>query len=292
VYWHSHFATIGTPSGVTLAPEGAQHSWKSDIQMPNSITWEPCFAKELEWILADSLGRHFKGESFNREGALIRCTTKGIVQKEFLERLKQQPRFSSKSEPEIYSEIRKDVLEGGYCLIDYRHEEDAIAGDNLLHIFAMGALVPEAIKASDILKTKGILANVFVVTSPDLLLGNFAYDNNYRHLKEGLGINGNLYLSNGKIENESQWHAVQGARVPILSTHDGEPGLLDNIGSIVGTYHKTLAIRKTSKSGTTKDVFYYHHIDAEGLVNAANDVLEEMTTEKLVLPERILEKSF
>jgi pyruvate dehydrogenase E1 component len=28
VYWHSHFATLGTPSGVTLAPEGAQHSWK------------------------------------------------------------------------------------------------------------------------------------------------------------------------------------------------------------------------------------------------------------------------
>ncbi|MBI1859468.1 MAG: hypothetical protein HYR96_00945 [Deltaproteobacteria bacterium] len=66
VYWHSSFATLGTPSGVTLAPEGAQHSWKSDIQMPNCVTWEPAFAKELEWILADTLRRHFTFDNVGR----------------------------------------------------------------------------------------------------------------------------------------------------------------------------------------------------------------------------------
>ncbi|CAM6002072.1 unnamed protein product [Sphagnum balticum] len=83
LYWRSSFATIGTPSGVTLAPEGAQHSWKSDFQIPHGVAWEPCFAKELEWIMADTLKRHFTKNDFDRESSLIRCVTKGLVQKEF-----------------------------------------------------------------------------------------------------------------------------------------------------------------------------------------------------------------
>ena len=46
---------LGTPSGVTLSSEGAQHSWKSDIQIPNLITWEPFFGLEMDWILADAI---------------------------------------------------------------------------------------------------------------------------------------------------------------------------------------------------------------------------------------------
>jgi pyruvate dehydrogenase E1 component len=41
LYWKSSFILVGTPSGVTLSPEGAQHGWKSDLQIPNQITWEP-----------------------------------------------------------------------------------------------------------------------------------------------------------------------------------------------------------------------------------------------------------
>ena len=51
LYWGAEFVIMGTPSGVTLSPEGAQHSWKSDIQIPNLITWEPTFAVEMDWIL-------------------------------------------------------------------------------------------------------------------------------------------------------------------------------------------------------------------------------------------------
>ena len=39
LYWGAEFVIMGTPSGVTLSFEGAQHSWKSDIQIPNLITW-------------------------------------------------------------------------------------------------------------------------------------------------------------------------------------------------------------------------------------------------------------
>jgi len=289
LYWHSSFATIGTPSGITLAPEGAQHSWKSDFQIPNCVTWEPAFAKELEWILADGLRRHFTKDDKNRESLLIRCVTKGLVQKEFLERLKLQKRFSDQSESEIMELIRQDALKGAYALIDHRGFEDYSPGDNVIHIFAMGALVAEAIKASDQLHEKGIYANVFVVTSPDLLLSNFADTDNYDHLKNGLGISGDLFLASGsEVSTRAAFMALQGGRIPVLSVHDGEPGLLDNIGSIVGTKQKCLAVRKTSKSGTTADIFHLHHLDAEGIVAAAYEVLEESCKETFQISKDLI----
>lgn len=289
-YWHSHFATLGTPSGITLAPEGAQHSWKSDLQIPNGITWEPCFAKELEWILADTLRRHFTGEDANREAAIIRCVTKGVTQKELLDRLKLQPRFRNGSlenppeaDAEILEKIREEALCGGYCLIDYRDYPDYVPGDNAVHLFAMGALVVEAIRASDALKGQGIFANVFVVTSPDLLLGSYGYKDGYQHLRQTLGVNGDLHLVPGKgerLESPADWFYVQGGRVPVVSVHDGEAGLLDNIGSIVGVKQEALAVRKTSKSGTTWDIFELHGLDSASIAQAAERILRETAGEQ------------
>jgi len=289
LYWHSSFATIGTPSGITLAPEGAQHSWKSDFQIPNCVTWEPCFAKELEWILADGLRRHFTKEDKNRESLLIRCVTKGLTQKDFVERLKKQKRFEASDEAEIMESIRQDTLKGGYALVDYRGYEDYTPGDNVIHVFSMGALVAEALKASDQLYEKGVYANVFVVTSSDLLLSNFAYTDNYDHLRNGLGISGDIYLSKNKeITTESAFLALQGGRIPVLSVHDGEPGLLDNIGSIVGTQQKCLAVRKTSKSGTTADIFHLHHLDSDGIVESAWELLEAVSKESFHVDPSII----
>lgn len=292
VYWHSSFATLGTPSGVTLAPEGAQHSWKSDIQMPNCITWEPCYARELDWIMLDTLRRHFTGEDKDREAAIIRCVTKGIAQKEFLERLKKQQRFQGVEETEILETIRQDVLKGAYALVDYRGYEGYVPGDNVVHIFALGVLASEAIKASDALLEKGVFANVFVVTSQDLLLGNYAYNDGFQHLKEGLGITGDLYLNPAKgteLHNDADWFSLQSSRVPVVSVHDGEPGMLDNIGSIVGVKQKCLAIRKTSKSGTTPDIFHLHHIDAEGILKGVEEVMTEAAGETFQVSRQILE---
>jgi len=289
LYWHSSFVTLGTPSGVTLAPEGAQHSWKSDFQIPYCVTWEPCFAKELEWIFADMLRRHFCMDNEDREGVLIRCVTKGVPQKELLGRAKTQKRFEGKKDEEILETLRQEVLQGAYALIDYRDYEDYTPGDNVVHIFAMGALGIEAIKASDELRKKGIFGNVYIVTSPDLLLGNFAYHDNYRYLKEHLGIDGKLNLtSSGKVASRGDWFAVQGARVPVVSVHDGEPGLLDNIGSIVGVKHHTLAVRKTSKSGTTPDIFKLHHLDAGSVVEACEEILKETAEERFEISRSLL----
>ena len=50
--------------------------------------------------------------------------------------------------------------------------------------------------------------------------------------------------------------------------HDGEAGLLDNIGSVLGVRHETLAVRKFSKCGRPDQVYAYQHIDTDSIMGA------------------------
>lgn len=315
LYWKSSFILVGTPSGVTLSPEGAQHGWKSDFQIPNQITWEPFYCIELEWIIADSVRRHMYLDNDGRSGVLIRGVTRGVEQKTFLQLLKRQARFKkdwngqllhpagyavegavdeasleATDEERILAQAREDVLKGAYYLIDYRGYAGYEPGDNVVNIFAMGALGTEAIKASEELLKRGVYANVIMVTSPDLLLGNLAHANDYSFLKNELGINGALVLQpvpNGSA-HPAEVATLAGRRVPIVSVHDGEPGLLDNIGSVVGVKQEALAVRKHSRCGLPVDVYAYHHIDAASVVEACGKVLSETALEQVKLSPRVL----
>lgn len=284
LYWQSSFVLVGTPAGVTLSPEGAQHGWKSDIQIPNQVTWEPYYVQELDWIFVDAVKRILLEDDHERCGVIIRGVTRGADQKVMVKRLKSQTRFEGKSEDEILKQIRGDVLAGGYYIINYEGYEDYTPGDNVVQIFAMGALVTEAIEASDKLKAKGIYANVIVVTSPDLLLGNLAYQDDYQHLKVGLGIHAHLYLKDIQSDSSGMVQTLAGQRIPIVSVHDGEIGLLDNIGSIVGVKHIALGVRKHSKCGRPSDVYRYHGLDADAIVEAGGRALSETALENLIMP--------
>ncbi len=306
MYWKSSFFLGGTPSGVTLSPEGAQHGWKSDIQIPNQITWEPFFCQELDWIFCDALKRHFGYNNTERNGVVFRGVTRGVEQKDFLKYLKMQQRFKTDKtkllahkefevtgalqesvvptidEAQIMETIRLEVLNGAYKLINYEGYAEYTPGDNVVNIFAMGALGTEAITASNELLKKGIYANVFIVTSPDLLAGHIGYKNNYQYLKSGLGVNSDLYLfPNSNIKTVAEAQTFSGRRVPIVSVHDGEAGLLDNLGSIVGVKHEALATRKHSKCGTPRDIYKYHGLDADSVMQACGKVLAETALEQV-----------
>jgi pyruvate dehydrogenase E1 component len=309
LYWKSSFILVGTPSGVTLSPEGAQHGWKSDFQIPNQITWEPAFCQELDWILAESVRRHMTGDNEGRTGVLIRGVTRGIDQKLLLQNLKKQKRFKTNvdastevcvsayplegavdeagvesfSEAEIFQTLKDEVLRGAYYLVDYRGYKNYEPGDNVVHIFCMGSLVTEALTASENLLSRGIYANVIVVTSSDLLCGTLAHQNNYSLLKNELGISGDLNLLPAMNGHSTQGELItlSGRRVPIVSVHDGEPGLLDNLGSVIGVKQEALAVRKHSKCGRPSEIYNYHHIDSEAVIEACGKVLAETAMESV-----------
>lgn len=312
LYWKSSFICVGTPSGVTLSPEGAQHGWKSDIQIPNQITWEPYFCQELDWILCDTIKRHVLNDNAGRTGTMLRLVTRGAEQKDMLHYLKKQVRFKSGlegtlsraefpisgalneeevasfDEAQIFATIREEVLKGAYYLIDYRGYAGYEPGDNVVNIFALGAMVSEAIKASEALLARGIYANVIVVTSHDLLVGILGSETDYDYLKNGLGVNSNLYLRKSEDVSAGDLVTVAGRRVPAVSVADGEEGLLDNIGSIIGVRQEALAVRKHSKCGRPSEIYAYHNINGEAIVEACGKVLAETALEKVIVSENAL----
>lgn len=309
LYWGSSFILLGTPSGVTLAPEGAQHSWKSDIQMPNLITWEPSFAIELDWILCDALRRHVTGDNKGRTGVLVRAVTRALRQDLLIKNLRRQVRFKNElpegallaaqhgdgglleaevptqSDAEIMATVREHTLAGAYWLMDWRGYKGYEPGENVVHLVTMGALAEETCAAAEKLLERGIFANVMIASSPELLCGILGDQNGYHHLRNTLGVDGTLHLKpqgDGAVGAQDAID-LAGRRIPIVSIHDGEPGLLDNLGSIAGVRQVALATRKFSKSGTPEHVFGYHHLDADSIVEAAGKVMAETALERVRL---------
>ena len=322
LYWDSSFVLVGTPSGITLSPEGAQHSWKSDIQIPNLITWEPAFAIEMEWILCDAIRRHYARDNAGRTGVLIRAVTRGLEQKLLTVWTRRQVRWKRELPPEtdlgmtaqdgglneaevphapdgeIMAALQQEALLGGYRLVDWRGYRGYQPGENVVEMFVMGALVPEAIGAAEQLLDRGVYANVTVVTSPDLLCGELARKTDFAHLRATLGVSGALHLrpAGGGDGPLGATDAIDlaGRRVPIVSVHDGEIGLLDNLGSVIGVPQQARAVVKFSKSGTPAHIFAYHNLHAEGIAAACGEALSKTALERVQLhPEaaRQLERS-
>ncbi len=316
LYWGGEFVLVGTPSGTTLSSEGAQHSWKSDIQIPNLVTWEPLFAIEFDWILSDALRRQMDDDNEGRRGVLIRGVTRGVRQALLLENLRRaaankldlpgalkpagagaewgegfdESTVPARSDAELYERTRLQCLEGAWYLVDWRGYAGYEPGDNVVHVFAMGSVATEALDAAEKLLARGIFANVIVISSPELLLGILGEQNDYAHLRQGLGISGDLHAVAGAGASEAGLLSLAGRRVPIVAVCDGEAGLLDNIGSIVGVKQRTLGVRKFSKCGRPDQVYRYQHLDADSIVEACGQVLSETALENLSVSPALLER--
>ena len=315
-YWGGSFCMIGTPSGVSLSSEGAQHSWKSDIQMPGLITWEPSFAAEMDWILSDALRRHMSGDHQGRNAVLIRGTTRELPQALLLDWVRRQARskaalpggglrpaqapegwldgtdestLEAKPDSELLATIRSECLQGAYRMIDWEGYVGYEPGDNVIHMFVMGALVPEACQAVEDLLERGIYANLFVVSSPELLLGILGEESEYRHLRENLGINGDLHATAQAGDSQASLVSIAGRRIPVVAVFDGEAGLMDNIGSVVGVKQRTLAVRKFSKCGRPSQIYAYQNLDPASIVEAAGAVLSETALENLRVSPGLLQ---
>ena len=122
---------------------------------------------------------------------------------------------------------------------------------------------------------------MIVVSSPSLLFGLQGRATGYAHLRDGLRIDGALHLApGGVIEDPMDAVDLAGRRVPIVSVHDGEEGLLDNIGSIVGTRQISLAVRRFSKCGTPEQVYRYQGLGPDAIVEACGQALAEFLAGK------------
>src|SRR3954454_11728431 len=132
---------VGTPSGVTLGPEGGAHQSvitpSIGIEQPGCVAWEPAFGRDFEWCFLHALSRLGGPDGAS---AYFRLSTRPVDQA-----------LCARG-------TREEVLAGGYRLRD---------GGGVT-IAVMGALVPEAMAAAEELD-----AEVVCVTSADLLFRAF-----------------------------------------------------------------------------------------------------------------------
>jgi len=138
IYAGGQSILVGTPSGVTLGPEGGAHQSvitpSIGIEQPGCVAWEPAFGQDFEWAFLHALSRLGRPDG---EAAYFRLSTRPIDQSL------------------AGTQSREDVLAGGYRLREGRAR---------LAIVAVGALVPEAMAAAE-----EVDADVVVLTSPDLV---------------------------------------------------------------------------------------------------------------------------
>ncbi|CAN5629429.1 1-deoxy-D-xylulose-5-phosphate synthase N-terminal domain-containing protein [soil metagenome] len=249
VYSGAKFVFAGTPSGVTLAAEGGAH--QSTItpsigaELPNLRMYEPCFGREMEWTLLDSIRACFDRE--HGRATYLRLSTKPIDQQLLqpaLERLGEET-------------LREQVLAGGYQLLDWRQGGPDVDQRYVVNIAASGAMVPEACAAATYLWREGVAANVINLTSPRQLFARWR---------------ATPYAQRTTLFDWLIPHADHHA--PIITVQDGASHSLAWLGSALGASLIPLGVDDFGQSGTSSDLYRHFGIDWQAIVAAAFAVCE------------------
>ena len=166
VYSGARFLIAGTPSGVTLAPEGGAHQStitpSIGLELPNVTFLEPAYAAAVDWLVCDALGRIASGPA---ETTTAVPAENGAYYFRLSTRPLDQAPFAAATARIGEAVLRRQVLAGAYRLVD----ASALAGSGApqVHLAASGAVLPEVLAAAAELADEGIAAHVVDVTSLD-----------------------------------------------------------------------------------------------------------------------------
>ena len=241
IYAGGQSILVGTPSGVTLAPEGGAHqSIKTPsigLEQPGCVSYEPAFVIDTEWTLLACLARLGRADG---SSAYLRLSTRPVPQT-----LAAVP-----DDPLGREDRRRCVVAGGYPL--RRSARPAVT------ICAMGALMPEALDAADRLEALGFGADVICVTSPDLL---------FRAVRARRGY--------GQADTWILDLLLPADRArPMVTVLDGHPHTLTFLAGVNNVSATHLGVTGFGQSGDLGDVYRYHGLDADSIVAAALDLVD------------------
>ncbi|HEV7656442.1 MAG TPA: pyruvate dehydrogenase [Mycobacteriales bacterium] len=241
IYAGGQSILVGTPSGVTLAPEGGAHqSIKTPsigLEQPGCTSWEPAFALDTEWCLLAALAQLGKPAG---SSAYLRLSTRPV----------DQTLAAVPADPAARERRRKQVVAGAYPL--RRVPEPAVT------LVAMGAVVPEVLAAADRLAGLGLAADVVCVTSPDLL---------FRATQARRGL-----------DEASSWVLDSvfpaGRATPLVTVLDGHPHTLSFLAGIWAAPATHLGVTAFGQSGDLPSVYRYHGLDTDSILGATLDLVD------------------
>ncbi len=239
VYAGGQSILVGTPSGVTLAPEGGAHQSITTpslgIEQPGVTAYEPAFAIDTEWTLLAGLAALGRPDGCS---TYLRLSTRPV----------DQSLAAVPADPAARELRRRQAVAGGYRLRSAERPRVTIA--------AMGALVPEALAAADRLAEAGTEADVVCVTSPGLLFEA-------------------LQARQGRQEGPD-WILDQvlpaHRAAPLVTVLDGHPHTLAFLATINRVPATALGVTRFGQSGSLEDVYRHHGIDTDSIVRACREL--------------------
>lgn len=260
VYSGARFVVAGTPSGITLAPEGGAHqstiTASVGLELPGVTFVEPAYATALDWLLCDALGRIAAGPTAPTTAApaddgatYLRLTTRPLDQAPFEA---ARARLGD-------AVLRRQVLAGAYRLVDAHEAHPQLKADGapVVHLVASGAVLPEVLAAAEELAGEGVAAHVVDVTSLDRL-----YTAWQRTLRQGV--------------RTATAPSVAGAlrtafpdRAPVVTVHDAASHAMAWLGSALGVHAVPLGVDAFGQSGSVHDLYELHDLLPGSIVNAA-----------------------
>jgi pyruvate dehydrogenase E1 component len=233
-YQDARFIVVGTPSGVTLAPEGGAHQSVYTpligLGQPGLTSFEPAYVDELTEIMRWSF-EHLQAED---GGAVyLRLSTSPV----------RQPQRT------LTPELARSIVDGAYWLIPPQ-------GDAELCIIACGAVVAEAIEAHRQIGEDIAGIGLMVVTSAgrlhrDWLAAERANDSS--HIDRLL--------------------AALPASAGLITIIDGHPATLSWLAGVRRHAIAPLGVDRFGQSGDTPDLYETYGLNADAMVGAAARLL-------------------
>ena len=234
-YQDARFMLIGTPSGITLAPEGGAHQSIGTpligLAQDGLSAFEPTFVDELTEIMQWGFG-HMQADSGG--SVYLRLTTRALTQP-----LRQ-----------MTSQLRQQILAGGYWL-------RPPADNSELAIVCCGAVTAEAMAAHDEILEDIPGSGLLVLTSPDL-----AYQDWNHAWKQ---------RASGKYDARSHIGRLLDPLTPdaaLVTVVDGHPATLSWLGAASRRRVYSLGVEKFGQSGDIEDLYRLHGIDRDAILNA------------------------
>lgn len=246
-YQDARFIIVGTPSGVTLAPEGGAHQSIAapliGMAQDGLAAFEPAFVDELAVIMAwafDYLQRDGAGDPDER--TWLRDETGGAVYLRLSTNPIEQPGQRADQT------FRQGAIDGGYWLRPPGPNCDVV-------IAYQGVIAPEAIKAAGLLAETRRDIGVLAVTSADRLNAGWTAAQRAR-------ARGNPTA----ISHIERLLGTLPAHCTLLTVIDGHPATLAWLGGVRGNRTIPLGVEHFGQTGTIGDLYRHFGIDAASMV--------------------------
>ncbi len=240
-YQDARFLLVGTPSGLTLGPEGGAHQSINTpligMGQPGLAYFEPAYADEVALMMHWAFGHMQKDDG---ESIYLRLSTRSI------------PQVAREND-----DWEADALEGGYWL------KRPAPGAEAAIVFT-GAIAPEALEAYDRLVDDIPGLGLLNVTSPDMLHRGWSNQN----------------ASRWKGQPSKPCHVAQlldilSPKAGLVTVLDGSPGALSWLGGVSGMTVSPLGTDHFGQTGNLTDLYGAYRIDSNAIIDAAAELFLE-----------------